>query len=115
MIMQVMSCCNGLYMNEEPMKKSDKHRNWWTAITFAEAGEWDTAREFMPLSPPRNEISRLQKIFAAVALAEEGLHEDAVQLLDDNSPGSPKKSDFLDAIGLRGARVTYGILPAESA
>lgn len=91
---------------------TDKNRNWMTAITFAEAGEWDTAREMMPVSRPNSKISWLQRIFMAVAFAEEGLHQEALHFLDGHSVQHIRNS-FLDTIGLSGVRVTYGLLPAE--
>lgn len=93
---------------------SEKHRNWMTAITFAEAGEWDTARDMMPASGPKNEISLLQKIFMAVAFAEAGLHDVALHLIDNQQHDHHYAEDFLEAVGLRGVRVTYAVITLEA-
>lgn len=93
---------------------TDKQRNWMAAITFAEAGEWDTALEMMPVLRPAPKISWLQKMFMAVTFAEAGLHDDALQLMEARQV-LVTGNDFLDVVGLRGVRVTYGILSAESA
>lgn len=90
-----------------------KNRNWMTAITFAEAGEWDTAREMMPISRANSKISRLQKIFMAVTFAEEGLHQEARHILDGRSSVPHVKICFLDTVGLGGVQVTFGLMPAE--
>ena len=97
------------------MKTSQEtHRNWMTAISFAEAGEWDTARAMIPSTRRTDKISRLQKIFMAVAYAEAGLHAEALRLINTCQQKSHVVEGFLDAVGLRGVRVTYGVLAAET-
>lgn len=86
-----------------------------TAVTFAEAGEWDTARAMMPSSRRKNKISWLQKMFMAVTFAEAGLHGEALRLIDSRQQENHYTEGFLDAVGLRGVRVTYGVLAAEAA
>ena len=63
------------------MKQTVKqYKDWWSAVAFAEVGEWDTAREMIPDSKPKTEIGWLGRIFAAVAFAEEGLHDEALRI-----------------------------------
>lgn len=42
------------------------------AITFAEAGEWDTAREFLSRTIAKAKVSLWDSIFSAAAFAEAG-------------------------------------------
>jgi hypothetical protein len=58
----------------------EQYKDWWSAVAFAEVGEWDTAREMIPDSKPNTEIGWLGRIFAAVAFAEEGLHDEALRI-----------------------------------
>ena len=69
----------------------EQHKDWWSAVAFAEVGEWDTAREMIPVSEPNTEIGWLGRIFAAVAFAEEGLHDEALQIAAGNK--QPARSD----------------------
>lgn len=56
-------------------------------------------------------IDTLQKTFMAAAFAEGGLHEEAIRLVGDKKPHAAAKTysleDFLEAIGLDDAPVTY--------
>jgi len=47
-------------------------RAWMSAVAFAEAGEWDTARELMPAAEGNRRLSWLERQYAAVAYAEAG-------------------------------------------
>lgn len=96
------------------MKTSrEEHRNWLTAITFAEAGEWETARAMMPAPRQQDAPGWLQKNFIAIAFAEAGLHDEALRLLAGKEQGH-RNSGFLAVVGLHGVRVTYGVLIAEA-
>lgn len=87
------------------------NRSWLNAITFAEAGEWETAREMMPPPAPRNKLlALLEKTFMAVAFAEESLHDEAKYLVGKTNKATNRAGSFLDSVGLRGVRVTYGVL-----
>jgi len=66
-------------------QKKEQHKDWWSAVAFAEVGEWDTAREMTPDSEPKTSIDWLGRIFAAVAFAEEGLHDEALQIAAGNN------------------------------
>lgn len=92
------------------MKPYNRHAKWTTAITFAEAGEWETARLYMP--PVKATLRAwLEKTFMAIAFAEEGLGEEALRLT-----GTPRRKcgcceAFLAQIGLSEASMTFGLVP----
>jgi hypothetical protein len=59
------------------MKKTlNTFQKWMTAITFAEAGEWNMAKEMSPVSVPSREISQIEQTFqkwmTAITFAEAG-------------------------------------------
>ena len=89
---------------------NDSQKGWQMAITFAEAGEWDTARSMMP-TKKRSGIERLFDYFTAVAYAEEGMVDEALRLIDAK-PREPR--GFLDVVGLSQIRVTYAHIPAAA-
>lgn len=93
----------------------EKYRGWMMAITFAEAGEWETAREMLPATGRKKEAGYLERAFMAVAFAEEGMPEEAVRIMDNQPHHVPGLGDFLDAIGLRGVPVTYAVLAGRAA
>lgn len=93
-------------MNEE--------RSWMDAVTFAEAGEWETALRMAPLPSKSRWAEFFERTFMAVAFAEEGLHEEA-RVLSGAKQIAPKRiKSFLDSIGLRDVKMTYGILQEEA-
>ena len=94
-------------------KTATRYQGWMNAITFAEAGEWDTARQMMPKGRSRHAIGWLQKTFMAAAFAEEGLPEEALRIMASQSPLANSSADaFLNSIGLGGIRMTYGVCAA---
>lgn len=96
------------------MKTLDTFQKWMTAITFAEAGEWETAKKMAPVPIRNRAINQFQKIFMAAAFAEEGLHAEAALLA--KSPNLPPGGeDFLQSLGLGGIRMTYGVFATDSA
>jgi hypothetical protein len=101
---------------EVAMKKSfNTFQKWMTAITFAEAGEWDIAQMMSPVSVPSRKISQIEQTFMAAAFAEAGLYDDAVRMAEGLSYQAPAPNDFLQSLGLGGVRVTYGVLAVGSA
>jgi hypothetical protein len=86
-----------------------KFQKIMAAAAFAEAGEWDTARELTPETELSREPILLNKIFMAVTFAESGLHDEAVRLL---GPVGFERSDLNGALaaslGLKGVRLMYG-------
>jgi len=98
------------------MKRSlNTFQKWMTAITFAEAGEWETARNMAPSGIRSRAINKFQKIFMAAAFAEEGLHAEAIILAESPNLQAPSGDDFLRSLGLGGIRMTYGVFATESA
>lgn len=90
--------------------KTNSDRNWMSAVTFAEAGEWETACAMAPLPTKSRWSELLEQTLMAVAFAEEGLHEEAKRLVTGKQPHM-RHNNFLDSIGLRrDTRVTYAIL-----
>lgn len=89
-------------------------RSWMTAITFAEAGEWETARQMMPVSPRKNKLDWLQNMWLAVTFAEAGLHDDALEFIETRRQKNHGIRDFLQAVGLHEVPVTYGVLTVET-
>lgn len=90
-------------------------QKWMTAITFTEAGEWETAKNMMPVTIRNRAINQSQKIFMAAAFAEEGLHAEAIRLAECPNIQAPSAEDFLESLDLRGIRMTYGVFATESA
>jgi hypothetical protein len=93
----------------------EKYRGWMMAVTFAEAGEWDTARAMIPRTAQKKKLTFLERAFMAVAFAEGGMADEAIRIMEDRPPQLHGIGDFLDAIGLRGVPVTYAVLAAKTA
>lgn len=96
------------------MKTLTTLQKWMTAITFAEAGEWETAKNMMPVTLRSRAINKFQKIFMAAAFAEEGLHAEAISLAECPDLQAPKADGFLQSLGLGGIRMTYGVFATDS-
>jgi len=96
------------------MKTANAFQKWMMAITFAEAGEWETAKNMMPIGIRSRAINQFQKIFMAAAFAEEGLHAEALSLAAGPNLPAPSGDDFLQSLGLGGIRMTYGVFATES-
>ena len=99
------------------MKRNAKrHENWLTAITFAEAGEWEIARTYIPMfgKPVKSVV---EKIFMAVAFAEEGMADEARRIAGvEKRPSCGCCEIFLETIGLSEAPLKFGLATvAESA
>lgn len=95
-------------------KQTGQHANWMTAITFAEAGEWETARFYMPRTTTMTLRSWLEKTFMAIAFAEEGMTEEALRLTGKKPPrrNCGCCETFLETIGLSEASMTFGLVPS---
>ena len=78
------------------------------AVTYAEAGEWDTARMLVPEAKPRTSLNWLEGHFAAVAFAESGLPEEAVRISSGRGLSRPMDNDIYDSLGLRGVHLSFG-------
>lgn len=85
------------------------------AITFAEAGEFDTARQMMPVPSKRStELTWFDKVFMSVTFAEAGLHDMALGIMNVKQTESHECVDFFEAIGLKGLNLKYAVLPIEA-
>jgi hypothetical protein len=92
---------------------SDGEKSVMIAVTFAEAGEWETARRYLPPPRRRGLAAWLERHLAAAALAEEGLHEEALRLAGAERPAPLRRreEDALDALlRSRGVRMFRGVL-----
>ena len=79
------------------------------SAAFAEAGEWDTAREMAPEPQMSSEPGWLNKIFMAITFAESGMHDEALHFLEPARAGSRGfNSVTLNDIGLKGIQLAYG-------
>ena len=92
------------------MKKIvNKFQNTMMAATFAEAGDWDTARKMTPDTELSQEPTWLNKIFMAITFAESGLHTEAVRFL---IPVPVRNRGFnatlAEELGLKGVQLMYG-------
>lgn len=91
------------------MKKLlEKFEKLAMAVTFAEAGEWDTARGMLPESKPRTALNWLESHFAAVAFAESGLQNEAVKLTSGREFSRPQGQDIYSSLGLKGVHLSFG-------
>jgi hypothetical protein len=51
----------------------------------------------------------------AAAFAEAGLYDEAVRMAEGLSYQAPATDDFLQSLGLKGVRVTYGVFACNAA
>ena len=84
------------------------------AAAFAEAGEWETARSMMPQTFQSKFAQFFEQTFMAVAFAEESMHDEAHRIIGKTSQPTNRAENFLNSVGLRGVRMTYGILQEEA-
>ena len=74
---------------------SETFSSWMNAITFAEAGEFHTARQMMPApSKAKNELSWLDKTFMSATFAEAGEFDTARQMMPISHPRENRLSQF---------------------
>jgi hypothetical protein len=86
----------------------EKFQKMAMAVTYAEAGEWDTARALAPEAKPRTSLNWLEGHFAAVAFAESGLPEEAVRIISGRGISRPVGNDFYESLGLKGIHLSFG-------
>ncbi len=98
------------------MKRADGGTDVMIAVTFAEVGEWETARRYAP-PPARARVwPWIERHLVAASLAEESLHEDARRVLGALGPDPTRAGeDALDAfLRSRGIRMCSGVLSPEA-
>ncbi len=89
------------------MNPTDSEKSWMTAVTFAEAGEWDTARYYAPHPRKNRLLAWIERHLEAAALAEEGLHDEALRIAGLERA----EEDALDALlRVHGMRIFSGVL-----
>lgn len=90
------------------------HQSWTTAITFAEAGEWETARSFMPISKRNPVVAWFENLCMAVTFAEEGMHDEAVRIMTAKEREARcRPVNFLELCGIGNVPCTFGVLSPE--
>ncbi|NTV14673.1 MAG: hypothetical protein HGA96_12205 [Desulfobulbaceae bacterium] len=89
--------------------QKQNHLSWTTAITFAEAGEWQTARSFMPVVRRSRLAAWLERATMAVTFAEAGMVDEALRHTTSPNANLPAATrNFLEICGLDQAHLTYG-------
>ncbi len=99
------------------MNPADDRTAVMIAVTFAEAGEWETARRFAPPPSDARVGAWLERHLLAAALAEEGLHDDALRTLGAGAGPEARRGeeDALDALlRARGIRMSFGVLSPDA-
>ena len=107
------------------MSWKEKINNIFTAVTFAEAGEHDTALEMMShtTSQKRSKswLHSLNNLFTAVTFAEADCHDTALEYLDQRPAAKTQKvfeyqpvklKDFAATVGLDGVQLRFGLAQA---
>jgi hypothetical protein len=100
-------------------------KNWrkilekmFMAMTFAEAGEHETAMAVAGIQPdpvrPGRWFKAVESTFVAVAFAEAGCPETALDFMAKPGlrPGEQSLYDFLRNVGLQGVQIRYGLVTA---
>ena len=86
-----------------------KFQDTMISATFAEAGEWDAAREMAPEHHLSRKPTWLNKVFMAITFAESGMREEALSFLEPAGTGNRGfNSASLNDIGLKGVQLAYG-------
>ncbi len=89
------------------MDPIDSEKSWMTAVTFAEAGEWETARYYAPHPRKSRLLAWIERHLEAAAFAEEGLHDEAMRIAGLKRA----EEDALDALlRVHGMRIFCGVL-----
>jgi len=91
--------------------RKQTHQSWTTAITFAEAGEWETALSYLPPSQRSRLAIWLERTTMAVTFAEGGMPEEAQRYITPAPTKAPAATrNFLELCGLNQAHLTYGVV-----
>ena len=88
---------------------SQKFQKIMMAAPFAEAGEWDTAKDMTPDPDISLEPTWLNKVFMAATFAESGLYDEALNFLEPRVYGNRGFNAAISKdLGLQGIRLLYG-------
>ncbi len=85
-----------------------KFQKIMAAAAFAEAGEWNTAREMTPEIEIAREPVWLNKVFTAITFAEAGLHDEALFFLEPAAAVKNRSATLAADLGLKGVQLIYG-------
>jgi hypothetical protein len=112
-----------LYGKINQLPKEETMRNWrktlektFMAVSFAEAGEHQTAAALAGIKPNWDWVEKVSKavenIFAAVTFAEADCPEAALGFIGPKASRRPQQSleDFLKNVGLQGIQVRYAVV-----
>jgi hypothetical protein len=109
-----------------------KLETWFSAVAFAEEGEHTTAMQMVGMDTTKRSesvglIQSLETAFAAAAFAEADCRDMALEILGASKQGGfaaivglqgvrvwharvpVQEESFLDVVGLRGARLRFGV------
>lgn len=97
------------------MEPTDRDADVMIAVTFAEAGELETARWYAPRPKKGRLAAWIERHLLAAAFAEEGLHDEALRLCGAPArrpePAPAPEEDALDALlRAHGVRMFSGVL-----
>jgi len=109
------------------MSWKEKINRMFRAVTFAEAGEHDTALEMMDQASSaekteKNWLNALNNIFTAVTFAEANCHDTAREYLGELPAARTQKvfeyqpvklKDFAATVGLEGVQLRFGLAQAH--
>jgi len=103
-------------------KWGQKIQNLFTAVTFAEAGEHQTALQMMGETPkPETKRATVHDWLTAITFAEAGCHDLARDWLDPRLPPQAAPipahrpitvQDFAASVGLQGINFRFGLAQA---
>ena len=88
----------------------DEEGDVMIAATFAEAGDWETARRYAPRRRPGRVGAWIERHLLAAAFAEGGLHDEAARLAGRRPPPAPDGSAPDGLLRGRGVRMLCGVL-----
>jgi hypothetical protein len=93
------------------LKPTDRDGGVMIAVTFAEAGELETARRYAPPPGKGRVAAWIERHLLAAAFAEEGMHDEALRLSGAKPPRPPPGEDALEALlRARGVRMFSAVL-----
>ena len=99
---------NVVRVSTSKLHKANKFQKIMMAATFAEVGEWETAKDLAPSVELSSRQTWLDRFFSAITFAEYGLYNDAVSYLKQARVKNEKSVSITDDLGLKGVRLVYG-------
>jgi hypothetical protein len=92
-----------------------RFRMTMAAAAFAEAAEWETARQLAPEAERKCRITWWDRMFMEITFAEHGLRADTAEGAGCRG-GRPAhdRGDDLCGLGLQGVHMTFGVIQVEA-